>query len=53
MGWEDKVIYDFLQGIHGVTAVLLITLVVIHVAAALKHLLVDRDNVFLRMLPGK
>lgn len=53
MGWENKVIYDFLQGIHGVTAVLLITLVVIHVAAALKHLLFDRDKVFLRMLPGK
>lgn len=53
MGWENKVIYDFLQGIHGVTAVLLVTLVVIHVAAALKHLLFDRDNVFLRMLPGK
>lgn len=53
MGWENKVIYDFLQGIHGVTAVVLITLVVIHVAAALKHLLFDRDSVFLRMLPGK
>ena len=53
MGWENKVIYDFLQGIHGVTAVLLITLVVIHVAAALKHLLFDRDQVFPRMLPGK
>jgi len=53
MGWENKVIYDFLQGIHGVTAVLLITLVLIHVAAALKHLLFDRDSVFLRMLPGK
>jgi len=53
MGWEDKVIYDFLHGIHGVTAGLLITLVLIHVAAALKHLLFDRDRVFLRMLPGK
>ncbi|MGQ0577881.1 MAG: cytochrome b [Betaproteobacteria bacterium] len=53
MGREDKLIYDFLQGIHGVTATLLITLVLIHVAAALKHLLVDRDGVFLRMLPRK
>ena len=53
MGWENKVIYDFLHGIHGVTAGLLITLVLIHVAAALKHLLFDRDRVFLRMLPGK
>lgn len=53
VGWESKGIYDFLQGIHGVTAALLITLVVIHVAAALKHLLIDRDVVFQRMLPGK
>ncbi len=53
MGIENKEIYDFLQGIHGVTAALLITLVVIHVAAALKHLLADRDRVFQRMLPGK
>ena len=53
VGWENKVIYDFLQGIHGVTAVLLIALVIIHVAAALKHLLFDRDRVFVRMLPGK
>jgi cytochrome b561 len=53
MGWEDKVIYDFLQGIHGVTAALLITLVIVHVLAALKHLWIDRDNIFQRMLPGK
>jgi cytochrome b561 len=53
MGWEDKVIYDLLQGIHGVTATVLITLVAIHILAALKHLLIDRDKVFQRMLPGK
>ena len=34
MGSENKVVYDLLQGVHGVTAVLLITLVVIHVLAA-------------------
>ncbi|MEO8004405.1 MAG: cytochrome b [Betaproteobacteria bacterium] len=52
MGWEDKMIYDLLQGVHGVTAILLIALIVIHVLAALKHLLIDRDRVFQRMLPG-
>jgi cytochrome b561 len=52
MGWEDKMIYDLLQGVHGVTATLLIALIVIHVLAALKHLLIDRDKVFQRMLPG-
>lgn len=53
MGSENKVVYDLLQGIHGVTATLLIVLVVIHVLAAFKHLLIDRDKVFQRMLPGK
>jgi cytochrome b561 len=53
MGSENKVVYDLLQGVHGVTATLLIVLVVIHVLAAFKHLLVDRDKVFQRMLPGK
>jgi cytochrome b561 len=53
MGSENKMVYDFLQGVHGVTATLLIALVVIHVLAAFKHLLVDRDKVFQRMLPEK
>jgi cytochrome b561 len=53
MGSENKVVYDLLQGVHETTAWVLITLVVIHVLAALKHLLVDRDGVFQRMLPGK
>ena len=52
MGWESKPIYDFLQGIHGVTAGLFIALIVIHVLAAFKHLLIDRDKVFQRILPG-
>lgn len=53
LGWEDKVIYDFLQGIHGVTATVLMVVLLIHILAALKHLLIDRDKVFQRMLPGK
>ena len=53
MGSENKVIYDLLQGIHGVTAIFLIVLVIIHILAAFKHLLIDRDKVFQRMLPGK
>jgi len=53
MGSENKVVYDLLQGIHGVTATLLIVLVIVHVIAALKHLFVDRDGVFQRMLPAK
>ncbi|HWQ40166.1 MAG TPA: cytochrome b [Burkholderiales bacterium] len=53
LGPENKEIYDFLQGIHGTTAVLLMALIVVHVVAALKHLLVDKDGVFQRMLPGR
>jgi cytochrome b561 len=53
MGWENREIYSFLQGIHGVTATLLVVLVAIHILAALKHLLLNRDGVFQRMLPGK
>jgi cytochrome b561 len=53
MGSENKIVYDLLQGIHGVTATLLIALVVVHVLAAFKHLLIDRDKVFQRMLPGE
>lgn len=53
MGSENKVVYDLLQGIHGVTASLLIVLVIIHVLAAFKHLLINRDRVFQRILPGK
>lgn len=53
LGWENRDIYALLQGIHGVTATLLVVLVAIHILAALKHLLVNRDGVFQRMLPGK
>jgi cytochrome b561 len=53
MGSENKVVYDLLQGIHGVTATLLITVVVIHVLAAFKHLLINRDRVFQRMFVGR
>lgn len=53
MGPENKVIYELLQGIHEVTAGLLMALLAVHIAAALKHLVVDRDGVFQRMLPRR
>ena len=49
LGSENKFAYDLLQGIHGVTAVILIALIAIHVLAAFKHLLINRDRVFQRM----
>ena len=40
-----------LFSIHGITVWILITIVSLHVAGGLKHLLIDRDGVFQRMWP--
>jgi cytochrome b561 len=53
MATESKEIYELLQVVHEVTAKIFIVLIAIHLLAALKHLLVDKDGVFQRMLPGK
>lgn len=50
-GWEDKALRSIFNEIHGTVAVLLLALIAVHVIAALKHLFVDRDQVFQRMLP--
>jgi len=49
---EDQAMRDNLQQVHEILSWLLGVLVIVHVAAALKHLLIDRDGVFQRMLPG-
>jgi cytochrome b561 len=51
--WESKAVQSFFGNIHGVVAFALAALVVLHVLAAFKHLLVDRDRVFHRMWPGR
>ncbi|WCM94494.1 cytochrome b [Acidovorax sp. NCPPB 2350] len=38
---------------HEITAYALAALVVLHVAAALKHQIIDRDGLIARMLPGR
>ncbi len=53
MAFQNKEIYDFLQGVHENTAYLLMILVVVHILAALQHLLFRKDRIFLRMLPGR
>lgn len=50
-GWEDKEIRSVFNEVHATVAVLLLVLIGIHVLAALKHLLFDRDRIFQRMLP--
>jgi cytochrome b561 len=48
---KDRVLAAVLLGVHVTFNVLLVTVVAIHVAAALKHHFVDRDGVLARMLP--
>jgi len=51
--WESKGVQSVFNTIHEVAAVALLVLVVLHVLAAFKHLLIDRDQVFQRMWPGR
>lgn len=50
-GWDAPALKDLCSDVHYYTAITFMTLIVIHVAAALKHLIVDRDGVFQRMWP--
>ncbi|MEW6707374.1 MAG: cytochrome b [Pseudomonadota bacterium] len=49
----DKALAEAIKPWHGRLAWLLALLVVLHVAAALKHHFVDRDGLLLRMRPGR
>ncbi len=48
---KDKELADALRLVHRSVTYTLATLVVLHSAAAIKHHLVDRDDVLFRMLP--
>ncbi|MBI2754914.1 MAG: cytochrome b [Betaproteobacteria bacterium] len=50
-GWDFPALKDLFSALHLGTAYLLMTVLALHVAAALKHLLVDRDQIFNRMWP--
>ena len=51
-GWgaKDDTLKEFFSTVHYATAWLFMTLISLHVAAAVKHLL-DRDDIFARMWP--
>lgn len=49
---KDKALAAGLSAVHETLAYALAGLVLLHAAAALKHHLVDRDDVLTRMLPG-
>jgi cytochrome b561 len=50
-GWEDKNIYAVFNTTHEITAWVFIVTIGIHVLAALKHWLLDKDEILQRMLP--
>jgi len=49
----DKALAELIKPLHELSALALMGLVALHVAAALKHQWVDRDGLLLRMLPGR
>lgn len=49
---ENRTLYELFQGIHHAASEVLVIVVAVHIAAALKHLLIDKDGVFFRILPG-
>ncbi|MDD5296775.1 MAG: cytochrome b [Rhodocyclaceae bacterium] len=50
---KNKELGDLLHEVHESLNLLVVALVVAHVAAALKHHFVDRDDILVRMLPGR
>lgn len=50
-GWDSPALKEFFGAVHVATVTLLMALLSVHVAAALKHLVVDHDGVFERMWP--
>ena len=49
---KDQVLAEILQSLHFALNMLLLVVVIGHVAAALKHHCIDKDDVLTRMLPG-
>lgn len=50
---RDKAAFAFWQSTHEWLAYSLIALITLHIAAALKHQLIDRDQTLRRMLPAR
>jgi cytochrome b561 len=50
-GWDDPGLRKIFFTIHELCAWVLIALIALHVAGALKHQLIDRDGLMSRMLP--
>ena len=50
---KDEALGEILQQLHFSLNMLLLAVVIGHVAAAIKHHLIDKDDVLTRMLPGR
>jgi cytochrome b561 len=48
----DKALAETAKQVHALLAYGLAALVLLHIAAALKHQIIDRDGLLARMLPG-
>ena len=51
-GVDDRGVYAFFNGLHVATSYVFVSLIAVHVAAALKHLFFPRYGIFRRMLPS-
>jgi cytochrome b561 len=49
----DKALAELIKPFHQLSALCLVALAGLHVAAALKHQWIDRDGLLLRMMPGR
>jgi cytochrome b561 len=50
-GWDDAALRESFATMHRLTALVLAALIAIHIAAAMKHLIIDKDGVVQRMQP--
>lgn len=49
----DKALTETLLAVHATLAILLAVILLVHVAAAVKHHVVDRDRILMRMVKGR
>ncbi len=52
-GWKDAFLKDFFSTVHFVNSWVLAGAVALHIAAAMKHAMVDRDGTLARMGIGR
>jgi len=52
-GWKDPPLNELFTDVHVASSIILLSLIVLHITAALTHLLVEHDGVFQRMLPRR